>query len=52
MKHAEERRTEWWQLMLTEVRGRLARIDRGETVAPSDRHVRVWRVLVAPEARR
>jgi hypothetical protein len=41
-----QRQQEWWDQAQTEVRGRLARIDRGETSAPA-RVVRCLRVFVA-----
>lgn len=49
---AEQARARMWAEMATEVRARLGRIDRGETTAPSDRHVRCWRVLVGQEVQR
>lgn len=47
---AEAARARTWAEMLTEVRGRLARIDRGESWAPVP-VVRCLRLLVAPERR-
>ena len=41
----ERRHREWWTQALTEVRARLARIDRGETTA-STRTVRCLRAFV------
>lgn len=51
MKRREALLAEWWDRMQTEVRGRLARIDRGETSAPAA-VIRCLRVFVAPEVRR
>lgn len=48
---AEQARARMWAEMLTVVRARLARIDRGESWAPVA-VVRCLRVLVAPEVRR
>lgn len=42
---------EWWAEAQTEVRARLARIDRGETTAPAQ-VVRCLRVFVDPEGQR
>jgi hypothetical protein len=51
MKRQGELQQEWWDRAQTEVRGRLARIDRGESWAP-EQVVRCLRVFVAPEVRR
>lgn len=48
---AEQVRQGMWERTITEVRGRLARIDRGESWAPAQ-VVRCLRVLVAPVVRR
>jgi hypothetical protein len=50
MRQADRQR-EWWDRAQTEVCGRLARIDRGESWAPAQ-VVRCLRVFVAPEVRR
>lgn len=50
MRQADQQR-EWWDRAQTEVRARLARIERGESWA-SAQMVRCLRVLVSPEARR
>lgn len=50
VKSQADRQQEWWAEALTEVRARLARIDRGESWAPA-RVVRCLRTFVAPEVR-
>lgn len=51
MKRPEERQAEWRAEALTEVRARLARIDRGESWAPAQ-VVRCLRVFVSREVLR
>ena len=47
---AEQERQAMWVTTVAEIRGRVARIDRGETSAPPA-VVRCLRVFVAPEVR-
>jgi len=51
VKRPAERQREWWDQAVTEVRARLARVERGETTAPAS-VVRCLQVFVAPEVRR
>ncbi|MCU1613133.1 MAG: hypothetical protein JWO98_673 [Frankiales bacterium] len=51
MRRQVEQQREWWDRAQTEAKGRLARIDRGESWAPAQ-VVRCLRMFVGPEVRR